>query len=355
MNETHFVFLRLWPGFRPPFPFERFNHLADGKIVEKLNRWAFGQLHAKPDTFRQRYWEWAARATRQSWRRTGTPTEPGEFASRVPIAGGQAFRRSLGIRSGMPPVCRIGTYFGWWSVNGTLPQIEVVSDRMYLCEARDRPLAEDVARAVRRMFSKPRANDQAGKEDFTIVLQFLAPQFGIVPASELDRDSAMDARLDILRGKEGKSIGELTTLRDAFKDFYQVFWSIDAVQKIAEPTPATPDAPIPAEPALVVLQQIVRDPPSFEEDSPDWISSKNLARLLGMTTKELSRYRGRGVTFKQGSVVFTFHDGACLVRRDGARHTYYYVPLLKKRVGHLAKIDKVVDGDSLKSRLDSLE
>lgn len=104
--QQYYVFFRCWPGFREPFPFQRFNNLSDEVLVQALDQYVTESLQEPGGKQRIR------RVFRK--RRDEVLEYFASVAPRQSIAG--RWRRHLGgLRENTSCIRRLGSYLGWYS------------------------------------------------------------------------------------------------------------------------------------------------------------------------------------------------------------------------------------------------
>ena len=96
------------------------------------------------------------------------------------------------------------------------------------------------------------------------------------------------------------------------------------------------------------LEQLDKEIPAYAPASEDWVSNKVAASILGVKTKSLTNRRHEGTSGERGNERYGLHNQGLFWRSHGKEHPKYYLPLMKKHAGHLAKIHPKIDRKRLK-------
>jgi len=114
---AYYVFVRCWPGFTEPFPFEQFNSLTEEELGPALEAFAREQLRAHgvraqiKQRVKQRRRNRVSALVKQSKRLLGPSPQP-KSGRRVDI---REIRRMIGLPDRkLPLVCQLGDYLGWY-------------------------------------------------------------------------------------------------------------------------------------------------------------------------------------------------------------------------------------------------
>lgn len=161
------VFFRCWPGFKDPFPFDRFNELPDSDLLKALDKFALAELQT-PEvkaTMQSQREDFADRAKRQAKRVIG-PRTAVQCKPRGSITNHE---------STLPSICRLGKALGWWS-SGVSGQL-LPGPKMWFYEAPTLDFAETLVSEL----EKRRSLDYHKHA----VEYHLNPRFGVVKSDEL--------------------------------------------------------------------------------------------------------------------------------------------------------------------------